>query len=444
MLKATFTFGYKIAGALCLLFSFSPNAAEALEVSQIPQATAQEPSCTNNIIYIEFNHVSGQKSNGPCRNCKSTVTSAVQAANAQLNSAKGADASINASTTAGTAATAATVDPLQKAHQFGAQNVASNGNSALTQQQQLAQQTSQAMKKCAADIRQACGGDMAPEDKSAADQSAQSCEQAGTTADQVAAEKGMKAAEAAKNAAQAGQQGQAMTPPQMPQGGPQGAGDQGSADPLQSNLSSNVPDKIEPTKLDNAASSKLGNADATNLGEIGNQNTSNISDLSQLQDPSFASGGGGATAAGDSRSLASAGGEYAGGAATGVSTTGASGGSGAGGGGGAGSGSGAGEGDSSALAGALGGNTDDSSYGLGGGGGGSRPTLGLKSSGDEFTDLLGGAAGAGSSGELGALGDGAKLAANSQNAPWQGFTDESLFKRVKRKIHTLSTQRHMQ
>lgn len=212
--------------------------AYAMEVSQIMEPKATEPTCGS----IEYDMNNPQKIGLPkakCDSCKQAVQSAVQQATAALSAAKAQDASISASANASTAGTAAAVGLHQAQQQNSTGTVNQQGVNAANQQAGLARQVSSAMKQCSSQIKSACSG-LAQEDQQAADASAQSCEQAGQQADAVAAEKSAKASQMAQNGQQANQNAQGLQPPQMPQGSQGGLAD--------SNPTTNPTATLSPTK----------------------------------------------------------------------------------------------------------------------------------------------------------------------------------------------------
>jgi hypothetical protein len=405
----------------------------AMEISDIPPAKATEPACADASQYFELQPPlakTGPFNKSNCDSCKSKIQSAVQKANGVLASANAQNASINASTAAGTASTAAIIPGQQEVTQFGTGNVNSAGQAAATQQQALAQQVATAMDTCASEIEQACSA-IAQSDKAMADQAANSCKQSAQQARQVAADKAAKAAEMAKNGQQANQNGQGMQPPQMPQGGAGGSPGLGSSDPTDSKISSNI-ERAKGIKLD----SKIGNGKT----EIPNGQSSDSGLSSEANTATTSSGGGntlGSSDSGKSSNFAeSNSGAGNGGGGAGVSSAGAMGSLGSG-------------GTSKSTEEKVEAKTssEDSSLanaGAGSAGGGSRPTLGLRSSGDELSELLNPSAQEGSTTIGGSNLE--NLTSNPRNlASNATLGDEtSLFKRIKAKITRVTRDQHMQ
>jgi hypothetical protein len=402
----------------------------AMEIDQIMPAKATEPSCSNPMEYFELDRripPMATKSRGICDSCKSTLKSAVESANGTLAAAKAQNASINASTAAGTAGTAAGVNPLQDRPQFATRDVNSAGQTAATQQSGLANGVTEGFESCAKQIESSCQqGQLAPEDYQAAKSSADSCRQSAQQARQVAADKALKADEMAKNGQQANQNGQGMQPPQMPLGGAGGSPGLGSSDPLDSKVSSNI-DLAKGLKLDTKINSgkaeiPLGQGSESGLSSEANTATTSSGGSNSLgsskdsgshtaADANSSSGGGnsGFSGSGSMGSLGSSGASKSSEEKV--------------------------EHKTSAENGAV--------AAAGSSGGGARPTLGLRSSGDELSDLLNqnapeGAATIGG-GPMENLASNRNLASNSSMAE-----ETSLFKRVKTKITRVSRDQHMQ
>ncbi len=408
----------------------------AMEISEIPQATASEPSCSNTSFYREictpqpYCMASAPGSKANCDSCKTAIQNSVNTANGVLNSAKAQDQAINAANAASNAADAAGTQALQQDPQFKTGSVNQSGLNSLQQQQQLAQQVSTAMKNCAKEIKKACTGPLDGMDQQAADSSAQSCEQSGTAADGVAAEKAAKAAEMAKNGQQANQNGQGMQPPQMPQGG---SGDPGlgSTNPYDSKISSSV-EKAKTAKLDSGFSggkSEIPVGQGIESGLSSERNTASTSNGSSSASQSggdkstptdFGNSSGGA--AGASRGVSGSGGFGGLGSSSGKST----------------------EAKTDAAVDAKAAVGDETP--LAGGGSSFKPTLGLKSSGDELAELINqpGATTGSSALTTGHEAAGQQLASHGGGSTPFGGDDISLFKRIKSKITSLSRTRNMQ
>lgn len=370
-----------------------------------------------------------------CQSCKAAVNSEVEKANGLLNSAKGYDSSINAGATVATQGLASSVVPAQAAPQVAQNGVMGTGSGALGDQSAAASQVSSAMKSCASQIRSQCQN-IAPADQQAAEASAASCEKSGAQADATSAEKASKMAEALKQAGQAAQQAMGMAQ--------QGAGGASPTSGLTSNdyktpglESSKVAENAESSSLDQVktASSTLQSA------AIGEDDAKG-STLSASRDPASLGAGGSGKSGGNAFGSGSANSSEPGSTTASMggagNSTGASQGGGAGGSGNGANGSGA-----SALPGA-GANGEDNTYAGGGGGGGSRPTLGLKSSGDELTDIMGSGGLKSGDSALASANEISKLGSAGLGSPLDGAEHENLFKRVKRKIAKLSRDRHMQ
>ncbi len=407
--------------------------AYATEIPQISKAQKTEPTCVALGQYLDQPIPPAPVGSGPpssvCQNCKTTIQQAVETANKALDAAIAEDASIAAANAANTqtSATLAGLDATQNGDMFRTGDVNSSGFTAAKQQEALANRAAGAYEQCASQIDSACAN-VAPNDKALADQAKRSCQSSAQQARQVAADKAAKAAEMAKNGQQANQSGQGMQPPQMPPGG-SGEPATGSTDPYDSKISSSV-EKAKTAKLDSGFSG--GKAEIPNGQEIesglssaqNSANTVNGSNPGQSREAkakiaatNTASGG-----SGGSRGI------------SGSSTAGGFGSS---------DGSKSSEEKADALAIIKGSAGEDPL--AAGGGSNFKPTLGLKSSGDELADLMNQQnANTGSSvlgGSLEATGQ--SLAAHSGSLA-AGGDEVSLFKRIKSKITSLSRARNMQ
>jgi hypothetical protein len=379
-----------------------------------------------------------------CRACEAEINSSMANAKGVLAAAKAADGGVNAGTTIATQGFAATSPKEQSAHQGSTNLVATSGGTALNQQAGMANQVSQAMKQCSSKIKSSCTG-FGASDMAAANQSAQSCEQAGAQADATSGDKLAKAAEALKAAGQAAQQAMGM----MGQGGGGGGEGGGSGltssgldlDSNKSGLGENAPStKLETTS--NTAGSSLEPTSPTTGTALG-EPPGNASELSTSRSPASAFSPGSSASPGMKGNSSSGG--------KGENTSASSGSFGGSSGSGSGAGSGAGSSDGSAASGGASAIGDGAAGGLAGGGsiegggyasegGGSlRSTLGLQSSGEELNELMNEGGGLVASATAGD----AEMAAQNQGADWEGRPEQSLFSRVKKKITQVSSAKGM-
>ena len=450
----------------------------ALEVSQITPPQMQPPSCSS-MQYLGNSPPPPQGQGifpkATCDQCKQAVESAGQQANSALQGAKGADQSVNASSSAGTQATNAATQQLQQDHQSKNGTVNDIGKNGLSQQSSIAKQVSAAMKQCAQQIQSACSGVQVQEDKSAADQSAQSCQQSGQQADQVAGEKAAKAGEMAKNEGtsndNAEKLGKMPEMPQMPQGG-QGGGkggsgsgsglsgtnyDSGLASGSSTSTSTDTAKNITPeaAKLEYGKGSELGGGTSRNVASIdavenkidsGVSNAGNSSDGGNSPAAAGSSGGdsarsGQSVAHGTGGNSGGATGVTTGGSAGSLSTSGAS------------MSPGSSEKDGSSTAASGGGSGGNSGEALvpfmgGGAGGGSGYTplksavLGLSTEGGEIKELVGSSSLLAANGAHG--GAGGALLHDKQGGLTKQINEVSLFKRVSGTIRRISLDRTMQ
>lgn len=417
--------------AICFfLIGVAPSL--ALEIPQITPATATEPACMDPQFYIDQNPLKmGTTMSSTCHSCKAQINNAVESANGKLTAAAGRDASIAASATASTqgSAAAAGANQFQNDHMFKTGDVNQTGLNAVTQQEALARGVAEGYEQCARDIDSACSN-VAPADKAMADQAKQSCTSSANQARGVAADKTAKAAQMAQDGQQANQNGQGMQPPQMPQGGAGGSGL--GSDPFNSKISSDI-NKPKTAKLDSGFS---GGKTEIPLNQVGDSGLS-----SQKFTPEKSLGSASSLSSSEKESTSANGAPGSSGSASrnGVSGSGASMGS-----SGFGSNGGSEKDSDSSKTRNPAAAADGASELAGGAQSSFKPTLGLRSSGNELNDLLQTPGGPIGSETIGSTQEALGHSSGSSHNLSSVGEEVSLFQRIRTKITIVTRARHMQ
>jgi len=399
----------------------------ALEVSQIMEAKGTPASCGDPGYFPQPPSTPPIYDLGSCNSCKAAIDSEVNSANGVLAGAKMADGTITANAQAATAAQAALTSATQDDPQGRTSNTNNLGSQALQQQQAEAMKVSQAMKKCAQEIRSKCAGNLANQDQQAGKTSADSCENSGRQADQTAAEK--QAAQDPANQNKDGSQGNqdkggSMPPPPPPPPG----GDQQETpkSPIvdKPNVVAEKPKQLAGTSLSNNGMKEgigIGSQGEGSTSNSGNPNSNYTSGIS----PSSAVGAGNVTptSAENTSSTSSTGSssmEVSGGRGLGSSSGGPS--------------KQAASNPAEAANTLAKGDESTSSLFSSPSFSGPRPALGISTTGDELVDLL----------------KPAKLASNESQGniklahATRDDGEVNLFHRIKSKLNKISIDRHMQ